>query len=297
MFPQGADVLFNPIGTAPGIWLELPRENGLSCRLAAFPGVPSEMKRMYHEHVVPRLPIGSRILRRACINCFGIGESDCEQMLGELTARGRNPEVGITVHEATITLRINATGTSIDECESLIEVSRREAHSRLGHLIFSEGDQELEHTVLALLAAKGETVATIESGTGGLLAHRFTDVGTSAPIFRGGLVIPPGGSLAEWLRIPADEAAGLDETSAEMALRMATLCREQFRTSFAIAITACPNETDPNAPAPTAHIAVVGEGGARVVPHRLLGDTTLRKSRAAKTGLKLLRLSLMNVDD
>ncbi len=109
MFPAGSEPLPNPRGTAPGIWLDYPRPNhDVSCKFAAMPGVPSEMKMMFRQQVISRLDRGDKVIRRCRINCFGVGESQAEEILGDLTARGRDPYVGITVHEATVTLRITA---------------------------------------------------------------------------------------------------------------------------------------------------------------------------------------------
>ncbi|HEY4263085.1 MAG TPA: molybdopterin-binding protein, partial [Schlesneria sp.] len=132
MFPIGAQPLPNPRGTAPGVWMTLPRGDGKECHIAAMPGVPSEMKMMYRQQVVPRLDGGGRFIRRARINCFGVGESQAEEMLGELTARGRDPDVGITAHEATITLRITAEGLSAEECREKIERTRNAIINRMG---------------------------------------------------------------------------------------------------------------------------------------------------------------------
>ncbi|HVJ67918.1 MAG TPA: molybdopterin-binding protein, partial [Caulifigura sp.] len=104
-FPEGSTVLANPIGTAPGIGLEIPRAGKSPCLVAALPGVPSELKRMFAEQVIPRLPSSDEVIRRYRIHCYGCGESQADELLGDLTARGRDPEIGITAHEATITLR------------------------------------------------------------------------------------------------------------------------------------------------------------------------------------------------
>ena len=102
MFPAGSEVMHNPVGTAPGVWMEVAREGRPPSLLAAMPGVPSEMKLMYRDQVIPRLPQGERVIRRSSVHCFGQGESNIEEMLGDLTARDRNPEVGITASSATI---------------------------------------------------------------------------------------------------------------------------------------------------------------------------------------------------
>ncbi|MCI0436841.1 MAG: molybdopterin-binding protein, partial [Gemmatimonadetes bacterium] len=125
MFPRGSEPLPNPRGTAPGIWMATPRhDSSTPCRIAALPGVPSEMKVMFRQQVLTRLDAGERAIRRLRINCFGVGESQAEEILGDLTARGRDPDVGITAHEATITLRITAQGTTVDECQAKIEQAR-----------------------------------------------------------------------------------------------------------------------------------------------------------------------------
>ena len=121
MFPEGSEPLPNPRGTAPGIWMPYQRQDGEISHVAAMPGVPSEMKQMFRQQVLPRLDGSGQVIRRARINLFGVGESQAEEILGDLTARGRDPDVGITVHEATITLRITAVASSVDDCRATIE--------------------------------------------------------------------------------------------------------------------------------------------------------------------------------
>ncbi len=121
MFPRGSEQIFNPQGTAPGIDLSVPRDNGLMCRLFALPGVPAEMKRMFDETVAPRIlgiGGGATCIRHLVMKFFGTGESDMERRLGEMIARDREPRVGITVSTATISLRITATGDSDEACDA-----------------------------------------------------------------------------------------------------------------------------------------------------------------------------------
>jgi nicotinamide-nucleotide amidase len=319
LFPVGAEPLVNPIGTAPGIWLEVPvggrgwtdrsegspgargaspshpdppplkkGEGDRTCRIAAMPGVPAEMHRMFHEQVRPRLAGGGKVIRRALLNCFGLGESHTEQILGELTARGRDPEIGITAHEATITLRIIATGDSETECQAKIAAASAEIRKRLGHYVFSEGQGSLEGAVLQLLADRNATLATVEAGTGGLLA---TALARSQPAQRylGGIIASASGARQSLLE------ANEDPFAAETAQRMAVRCREHFSSTYAIAVGWFPpvDTSTIAADAPHAYVALATPEGVSVEQINLWGSPAILHSRVAKAAINLLRLKLM----
>jgi nicotinamide-nucleotide amidase len=308
-FPAGSEPISNPRGTAPGIWAAIQRAGGRPPSLfAALPGVPHEMKRMFLKEVVPRLPGGNQVIQRARINCFGVGESKAEEMLGELTARGRDPEIGITVHEATITLRIVAHGKSADECRAKIDAAKTAIRERMGEQVFGEEDEELEHVVVGLLNARGLTFAAAEIGTGGLLTRRITEVAGHERCFRGGVAAPTLNVLSSVLADTAGAASLQNESplvadidskskSDEHARNVAVAksCRDRFGADFALFVGEFPayNPEDTTGDAPTSHVALVGEGVSRVVDYTFLGDLTLNKSRAAKIALNLLRLHLL----
>ena len=201
MFPAGSEPLPNPRGTAPGIWMVYTGADGKTSRIAAMPGVPSEMKQMFRQQVLPRLDGSGRVIRRALINVFGVGESQAEEILGDLTARGREPDVGITVHEATITLRITAIGSTVDECRENIEKTRATIVNRMGTLVFGVEDEELEHALVRLLQQRRATLSTAESGTGGLLAHRLTGVNGFESCYMGGVVVPTNAAKRELVSV------------------------------------------------------------------------------------------------
>lgn len=297
MFPEGSEPLPNPRGTAPGIWIVMPRPNRLSpCRIAAMPGVPSEMKVMFRQQVLSRLDGGDRVIRRARINCFGVGESQAEEILGDLTARGRDPDIGITVHEATITLRITAQGSSIDDCRDKIDKTRVAIVNRMGTLVFGEEDEELEHAVVRLLHQRRASLSTAESGTGGLLAHRLTGVKGFETCYMGGVVAPTNAAKRELISVDPDLLATAGPISGEIAAAMATGCRQRFGTDFAIAVTEWPefDPDDPLAPVPASYVAVCGPSEfLRVEKIQHFGDPAIAKSRTAKSALNLLRLSLI----
>lgn len=288
MFPRGSEPIFNPIGTAPGIWMEIPRAGRSACLLAAMPGVPSEMKKMYREQVAAKLPRGKKIIQRVCIHTFGKGESAVEEMLGDLTARNRNPEVGITASSATITLRIAASGDSVDECQRMIAADRSFIHERLGTLVFGEDDETLEAATLQLLEQQQGTVATLEGGTSGLLAQTLAIAATGRSNFKAGSVIATCDLLPNEV-LPAGSSSAI---SSEAAAQMAKWIRSQQGTDFGLAVThfsAVKNEGDIS----MCFIALATANDVEVVEHRILSDASIARPRATKTAINMLRLRLL----
>jgi nicotinamide-nucleotide amidase len=300
MFPEGSVPIPNRRGTAPGIYVELPRPSGGLCRIAAMPGVPSEMKVMFRDDVLPRLTSAcgmGRVIRHAKVHCFGLGESAAEELLGDLTARNRDPEVGITVHEATITLRIVAVAASVDEALAKIASTKALIYQRMGHYAYGEEDDELEHVVVRMLNEKNLSLAVVESGTGGLLSHRLTEVRGHQQCFRAGLVLPNDAAKTTVLEIADDTLRTAGAVSAMVAQEMALACRRRFHSDLALSVTECSRsdfaETD--ATAPTAFIGLADTSGADVRELNLAGDPAIIKSRVVKSVLNLLRLRLMSV--
>lgn len=295
LFPRGSEPIPNLRGTAPGIWMELPRVTSPTpCKIAAMPGVPSEMKPMFVQHVLERLKGSGGCIRRARINVFGVGESQADEMLGELTARGGDPDVGITAHEGTITLRITAFGNSPQECEAKIATTRQIILNRMGALVFGEEDEDLQHAVVRLLRQQRRTLSTAEAGTGGLVAHRLTEVPGFEACYVGGVVTPTDAAKRDWLGVDPALLTSGNPISAEVAEAMARGCRERFGTDFALAVTEAPrvigNVADQ---APTSFIAIAGPDVSEVEQITHFGDPAIVRSRTAKAVLNLLRLHLI----
>lgn len=301
MFPQGAIPLENPVGTAPGIWLTVTNPVDRPCHIAALPGVPGELKRMFQQQVVPRLPASTKVIRQATVRCYGAGESHMEQLLGDITARGRDPEVGITASKATISLRITATAESEAECLTKIESTRNEIHSRLGELVFGQEHDELEDAVMRILAQSNATIACVELGQTGALNDRLSRASASADCFLGGMAFS---SLKAFDRYAHDlrfhaESQQSPLTSKQHGHHLAQWCREQFRCDFALAtlIPLDAHETphtgqSQSQQASIAAVATPTETLAERVA--LLGTRELQIARTAKTALNMLRLNLLN---
>jgi len=191
MFPRGSRPIPNSQGTAPGIFMEYEiGENDLKGQIFALPGVPTEMKSMFRDDVFEHLESSGNVIRQLRIHCFGMTESHTEELLEEITQRGHNPEVGITAHEATITLRLQAVGDSQATCDKMIAKTRDSIYEKLGQSIYGEEDVELEDVVLRILSESHKTLSVLELGTGGLLSQKFHQSGSGEDVFLGGTVLP-----------------------------------------------------------------------------------------------------------
>ena len=202
MFPQGSSPIENPDGTAPGIKMVLPAPDGwgegVGSVVYALPGVPAEMRRMWDETVsgdLKQVAGKKRVLLHRRLKCFGAGESAIEEMLPGIIERGRDPTVGITAHEATITLRISAWADNNDSCWEKIKTTENIIRETLGQLVYGEEDDEVEDAAAAALLAASASLATVEAGTAGRVASLFAQAAdrrnhASEPFFCGGLVLP-----------------------------------------------------------------------------------------------------------
>ena len=295
MFPEGSRAIPNPEGTAPGIDLSIARDGRNPSRIFALPGVPAEMKRMWSETVAPTIRSmfpAPRVICYRRIKCFGVGESDLEQMLPDLIRRGREPQVGITVSGATITLRIAATGETPEACRATMEPTVATIYECLGDMIFGEEDDELQDAVIRLLAASGKTLATAEWGTGGLIAEWLSEVDAGSP-YLGGFVVSSPGARGELLD-PTGQSLPADASMESIVSALATAARNRLHSDYALAVGELPNY-DPAAPIPPRfHYAVATPAGVRARSSPYAGPADILKLRAAKQALNLLRLELLH---
>jgi nicotinamide-nucleotide amidase len=293
MFPSGAEPIPNARGTAPGIWMRIG-----DCSVVAMPGVPSEMFAMFETQVRPRLlreGLSGGVLVQRKINCFGAGESAVEQKLFDLTRRGHVPEVGITVSDATISLRILARATSPEEAQAQIAPVEQIIRERLGNLVFGVAEEDLQDVVIRLLGEQRRSLATAEGVTAGLIAERLGRVPGASGWFRGGLVAYDNRLKIEMLAVPERLIAEHGSVSAAVAEAMAVGCRTRFRTDLAVSTTgiAGPGGGTANKPVGLVHIALAWDGGVASQKFSWVGTRTEVQSRTAKLALNMVRLHML----
>ena len=292
-FPKGAEPIPNEAGTAPGIWMKAKQSY-----IAAFPGVPREMKSMFEAWLKTRLielGLAQGVLIQRKINTFGLGESAIEEKLFDITKRGNDPEVGITASDAVISLRILASADN--EAEAFKKIGPAEAiiRERLGELVFSVEEEELQDVVHQMLQKAGKTIATAESITGGVLASKFTKVPGSSARYLGGFVTYTNEVKKSALGVPAELLEQFGACSKEVTLAMAEGCRERIGADFALATTgvAGPGGLSPDLPEGKVFVALAWKGGSHSETNQWFGNRNEVQSRTAKMALNILRLHLL----
>lgn len=286
MFPRGSTSIPNPTGTAPGIDMPCVRSDGSLSRVFCLPGVPSEMHIMWREtvlHALLAMQPEEGTIRFRSLKCFGAGESAIESMLPDLIQRGREPVVGITAHEATITLRIAARGVNNEACEAAIAPVEATIRKCLGMLVFGSEQEELEDAAVGVLEDTGYTLAVVEGTTAGrvttlcaqAMARRQTHGnGTDTYGFLGGRVIVPEAGVGSRLT----------------AVQMAAQARSEWRASLGLGVGVERQAADGQT---AIDIAISSEKDSVCVEHILGGGRELALSRASKTAIDLIRRYLL----
>ncbi|MFO0999211.1 MAG: CinA family nicotinamide mononucleotide deamidase-related protein [Planctomycetaceae bacterium] len=293
--PENAQALPNSCGTAPGILMRVKSVGNHSCLIAAMPGVPAEMRPMYERQVQPHLLDSNMVLCRRVIRTFGYGESEAERLLGDLTARGRNPEVGITASEAVISLWVTARATSKDTAETMCEESMQLIRQRLGETVYAEGNAELHEVVAGLLKDQQRQIALLEgSTTGGLMALWMTEHPALSAVVSEARVIT-GSWDATTLKSPNNltpETANAADWST-IASQMAQGILQSQTVDFVL--LSSPHEDTVSETGVTLRrgfVAIAGHNLLQVFDATMSGNLAIFRQRAARTALNRLRLHL-----
>lgn len=295
-FPQSSLVIDNPYGSAPGIDLTV-EANENTARFFALPGVPAEMKQMWHESVVPRIEemLGDSRgpLRFHSLKIFGIGESDVEVRLPTLIERARQPSVGITVSRATITLRIAGRAPTESDFQQLIAPTVDEIHAALGDLVFGVGEQELQHVVLDALRAENVRMATLEMGAASWIGDWMLAANGDGQHFAGSLAFPTLDSACHWLT-GQPVVSDMDEAT---CAALAQEVQRRFGVELALVSGIYPSierMLSQDQAVPTFHAVAFGSS-LHFLREELGGHPDVLGPRIAKSGLDAVRRVLLRL--
>lgn len=292
--PQGADLLPNPLGTAPGmIWQPQP---GLV--LMTFPGVPREMQRMWRETAVPYLrqqQWGTGVFASRTLKFHGIGESTLALRAAEYLNL-ENPTVAPYAGEGEVRLRVTARAAAIAAAEQLIEPVAQALITLGGEHYFGADDDSLATVVGQALRDRGETLAVAESCTGGGLGELITAVPGSSAYFLGGVIAYDNSVKQRLLGVEERVLQTEGAVSGTVAEQMALGALGQLGSSWALSITGIAGPGGGTAAKPVGLVYIGLAGPGRTVTHFECrwGDRdrdTLR-NLSAQEALNRLRLAL-----
>ena len=288
--PRGALWIDNPLGSAPGLLVET--EGRL---LAALPGVPAEMKAMFDASVAPRLAArAGGALARTTLRIAGRPESFVDDLVRDLYGR-EGTETTILSSAGSVELLLTARGPDATAARARLAELAGTMRTRLGDDLYGADDDTLAVVVSRLLAASGETVATAESCTGGLLGGALTDVSGSSAWFRGGVVCYANDLKTSLALVPEELLRAHGAVSEPVARSLAAGARRVCSADFGLGITgvAGPEGGTPGKPVGTVHVALADAGEGRAVKLDWPGDRDLIRRRAVTVALDLLRRRLL----
>src|SRR6202165_3521557 len=292
MVPEGAEILENPRGTAPGLWLE---DSGRSVVL--LPGPPRELKPLFREQVLPRLErraSGVRMHSRE-LRVTGLGESHVEQRI--LPVYKRFPEVQTTILAAPGETQIHLRFWTEDaaRAKKLLDEIVQGFEIALADRIFSQDGRALEEVVAEQLTLNNATISAAESCTGGLLAQRLTSIAGSSSYFLGGVVCYSNELKTAWADVPPEILKSKGAVSSEVAIALADGIRRRVGSTLGVGITgvAGPSGGSDEKPVGTVHIALSHAGGVKERGVLFPGDREPIRWHASQLALDLVRIHFL----
>jgi nicotinamide-nucleotide amidase len=289
---EGAVVLPNDRGTAPGQWIE---ESGAAVML--LPGPPHELKAMFERQCIPRLSrlVPKQAIRILGLRVTGITESDLDQLISPVYKKYTNPATTILAGNGDIQVHLRARcGTEAEAAALLLEVGAP-IELLLGDRVYSRNGDPLEAVVGGLLRGLRATVSVAESCTGGMLGERFTSVPGSSDYFVGGVIAYADGMKIELLGVSPEILQKFGAVSQETAEVMALGARRRMNSTYALAVTgvAGPEGGSDTKPVGTVYVALADSSGAHVTHRRFLGDRERVRNFTTQLALDLLRKRLI----
>jgi nicotinamide-nucleotide amidase len=300
-FPEGAVVLANPLGTAPGFMLEVAgAADGEVAQLFFMPGVPRELYRMLDEEVMPRVstPFGrGRLVRARLLRTFGIGESNLDRILHDIAQDDADAVLGFRTQFPDNLVRILVRAADEVGARRRLDELEREIRARLGDLVLGVGERGLEEIVAELLREKKLTIAIAESLTGGLVTSRLTDVPGSSAYLLAAFVSYANEAKVRELGVDPEALARDGAVSEVVARQMAEGARRRAGTDLGLATTgvAGPDGGSLEKPVGTVWLALADANGTTAHRYQMMADRRRNKDLASQLALDWVRRHLLGL--
>ncbi len=278
MVIQGAAILSNDRGTAPGQWIEVGGKV-----VVILPGPPHELKAMFERECLPRLEqlLPKVAIRTLELRISGMSESELDQTISPIYKKYDNPVTTVLAHNGDMQVHFRARCQTVEAAEALLAEVGTQVDAVLGERIYSRTGKPLERVIGEKLVSKGQTLVVAESATGGGLAERITSTPGSSAYFVGGFVTYTRRMKTLFLGVPEELLAQYGAVSKETAQAMAEGARAKTGADWALAITgnAGPTTDGDEAPVGTIYVALAGPEGTEV-NHRVWAANDRQRVRA-----------------
>lgn len=293
MIPEGATILENRHGSAPGIWLEDERGRWV----AMLPGVPREFRGMANDTLLPRLAArgaAGLVIRSRTLRTTGIAESAVADALGDLAKDPLGVPLAYLPGWEGVDLRLTVRNVPAAEADARLAAAAEAVRGKVGRWVYGEGEADLTGLVLDALRARGLRLAVAESCTGGMLGMRLTAIPGSSDVVLGGVIAYDNAVKVTQLGVRDTTLAAHGAVSEEAAREMATGARDRLGADVAVSITgvAGPGGGTPEKPVGTFCVAVDVRGDVRSLRSSGVGDRHEVRQRATQAALNLVRRAL-----
>jgi nicotinamide-nucleotide amidase len=293
--PQGAEIVLNPVGTAPGFSLKIAR-----AVVVALPGVPVELRAMFDGGVAAL--IAKRFTRRpvvavAELETIGLAESQVDQYLSTIASPSGNPRLSLMVRDGIVTARFLARGKSRAEAKRALDATVKRARGVLGTALFGYGGTDISDAVVAMLRELRMTLSVAESCTGGLIGHLLTKIPGVSAVLVEDVVTYANESKVKRLGVSRSLLAKHGAVSAEVCGAMAEGSARSSGADASLSVTgiAGPGGGTAAKPVGLVYTAVHLMGRTTVADLRLSGDRHAIQARAARLALEHLRQRLIDL--
>lgn len=291
--PDSCRVLYNKMGTAPGMWFE--KEGTI---FISMPGVPYEMKYIMNEHVLPELKkrFHSQVVIHRNIMTYGTSESRLAEILtGFEKSLPAEIKLAYLPSYGIIKLRLTGTGQSKELIENIVNEQVVKLYSIIPQFIYSEIDEQIENYIANLLKERKLTICTAESCTGGKIAQMLTSIPGSSQYYKGSVIAYDNGIKTSFLNVPEEMMADYGAVSEQVAATMAIEVRKKFYTDYSVATSgiAGPEGGSEFKPVGTVYIAVSSDNGVITERYVFSKDRISNINRFSIASLNLLRKQIL----